>query len=168
MTIYPTASTGAGGRRGRRLPNSWAIYVRNAEGDGRRLVEVLPTLDAMIAERYGHVTGVYGDLGAPNGAELGVLIGHATEDRFANVAVLEVAALGDELPSVLLTVTCLYDLGVRLFSHTLQGRTCHGGWSLGLDAIGRELGAESPDQVIEALPGRVGLAHARRHFRPTT
>jgi hypothetical protein len=163
--IYPTASKDP---RGRRLPNSWAIYVRRGDRDGRRLVEALPTLDAMIAERYGFVTGIYGDLGEPNGPELGVLIGHATEDRFANVALLDVASLGDALPSVLLTVTCLYDLGVRLVSYTLQGRTHPKGWSLGMDAIGRELGAEGPDQVIEALPGRVGLAHARRHFRPSS
>lgn len=156
-----------------RDPDAWAIYARTTDPDGDALLRSVQLLGLLVGRREGRIAGIYGDVGAPGGPEFGVLLEHASSNRFANVAVLDVHTIGHDLDQVAPLVMCLYDLGVRLHAYMLGGVRDINGIPLDLDQVGREvLGAvegavngASYGRTIDVITSTIGTA-AGRH-RPT-
>lgn len=140
-----------------RDPHAWAIYVRTGDVDGRMLLAAVERLAELVARRGGHVAGIYADVGPAAGPEFAVLLGHATRNRFAHVAVVHVDALGVQLDGVALSVMCLYDLGVELVGLWHAGEIYPDGHRLSLDDVGRDLrGAGATGRTIVVITNTVG------------
>lgn len=166
MTLPPLPPVPSPAQAGRD-PRTWALYVRAVEPvDGADLLWSVRLLAAMAGRRGGTVTGIYADVGEIVGAELAMMLGHAARNRFANLAVIDVHAIGADLDRVAPVAMCLFDLGVRLHAYRHAGEANAAGVALDLDQVGRdvlgELAGGPAARTIDLISNAVGTAPGLR------